>query len=94
AKLDAMQKALFEKARAFRDANTFAVASMEEMKARADDGFLLAQWCESNACEARVKEETGGVTSRNRPFDLKAEPGKCVVCANPSPGMMVWSKAY
>ncbi|MGZ6076940.1 MAG: proline--tRNA ligase [Myxococcaceae bacterium] len=94
AKLDAMQKALFEKARAFRDANTFAVASMEEMKARADDGFLLAQWCESNACEARVKEETGGVTSRNRPFDLKAEPGKCVVCGNPSPGMMVWSKAY
>ncbi len=94
AKLDAMQKALFEKARAFRDANTFAVASMEEMKARADDGFLLAQWCESNACEARVKEETGGVTSRNRPFDLKSEPGKCVVCGNPSPGMMVWSKAY
>ena len=36
AKLDAMQKALFEKARrTFRDANTFAVASMEEMKARA-----------------------------------------------------------
>jgi prolyl-tRNA synthetase len=94
AKLDAMQKALFEKARAFRDANTFAVASMEEMKARADDGFLLAQWCEGNACEARVKEETGGVTSRNRPFDLKPEPGKCVVCGNPSPGMMVWSKAY
>ncbi len=80
--------------RAFRDANTFAVGSMEEMKARADDGFLLAQWCESHACEARVKEETGGVTSRNRPFDLKPEPGKCVVCGNPSPGMMVWSKAY
>jgi prolyl-tRNA synthetase len=94
AKLDAMQKALFEKARAFRDANTFAVGSMEEMKARADDGFLLAQWCGSTACEARVKEETGGVTSRNRPFDLKPEPGKCVVCGNPSPGMMVWSKAY
>ncbi len=76
AKLDAMQKALFEKARAFRDANTFAVASMEEMKARADDGFLLAQWCESNACEARVKEETGGVTSRNRPFDSEARAGE------------------
>ena len=94
AKLEAMQKAMFEKARAFREANTFAVASMEEMKARADDGFLLAQWCESTACEARVKEETGGVTSRNRPFDLTQEPGKCVVCGNPSPGQMVWSKAY
>ena len=49
---------------------------MEEMKARADDGFLLAQWCESTACEARIKEETGGVTSRNRPFNLQSEPGE------------------
>ena len=52
AKLDAMQKAMFEKARAFREANTFAVGSMDEMKARADDGFLLAQWCESTASQA------------------------------------------
>ncbi len=94
AKLDAMQKGLFEKARAFRESHTFAVASMEEMKTRADDGFLLAQWCESTACEARIKEETGGLTSRNRPFDLKSEPGSCVVCGKPSPGQMVWSKAY
>jgi prolyl-tRNA synthetase len=67
---------------------------MEEMKARADDGFLLAQWCESPACEAQVKEQTGGVTTRNRPFDLAQAPGKCVVCAQPSPGRMVFSKAY
>jgi len=94
AKLDAMQKALFEKARVFRDANTFPVGSMEEMKARADDGFLVAQWCLGPACEARIKEETGGVTSRNRPFDQKSDPGSCVVCGNPSPGAWVWSKAY
>src|SRR5678815_4858451 len=94
AKLDAMQKALFERARAFRDANTFVVGSLEELKKRADDGFLVAQWCLAPACEARIKEETGGVTSRNRPFDLKQEPGSCVVCGNPSPGAWVWSKAY
>jgi len=93
-KLDAMQKALLEKARAFRDANTFAVESMEEMKKRADDGFLVAQWCLSPQCESRIKEETGGVTSRNRPFTMKAEPGSCVVCGQPSPGAWVWSKAY
>jgi prolyl-tRNA synthetase len=94
AKLDAMQKALFERAKAFKDANTFAVGSLEEMKKRADDGFLVAQWCLAPACEARIKEETGGVTSRNRPFDLKAEPGSCVVCGSPSSGAWVWSKAY
>jgi prolyl-tRNA synthetase len=67
---------------------------MEEMKKRADDGFLVAQWCLAPACEARIKEETGGVTSRNRPFDMKQEPGGCVVCGSASPGAWVWSKAY
>ena len=66
----------------------------ERLKARADDGFLLAPWCESAACEAQVKEHSGGLTSRNRPFDLPAEPGKCVVCGEPSPGRMVFSKSY
>jgi prolyl-tRNA synthetase len=92
--LDAMQKELFQKAKAFRDENTFEVGSMEEMKKRADDGFLHAHWCESAACEAKIKEETGGVTSRNRPFDLAQKPGKCVVCGNDSPGELVWAKAY
>ncbi len=94
AKLDTMQKALFDKARAFRDSNTFVVGSLEEMKKRADDGFLVARWCLAPACEARIKEETGGVSSRNRPFDLQQVPGTCVVCGSPSPGAWVWSKAY
>jgi prolyl-tRNA synthetase len=94
AKLEAMQVALFQRARDFREAHTFEVNSLEELTSRADDGFLVAQWCDSAACEARIKEETGGITSRNRPFDLKQEPGRCVACGQPSPGRMVWSKAY
>ncbi len=39
-----MQKDLFQKAKAFRDAHTFEVNSYEELKAKADDGFLLAHW--------------------------------------------------
>jgi prolyl-tRNA synthetase len=92
--LDGMQKDLFQKAKTFRDEHTFQVGSMEELKTRADDGFLVAHWCESAACEAKIKEETGGVTSRNRPFDLPQHAGKCIVCGNPSPGELVWSKAY
>jgi prolyl-tRNA synthetase len=91
--LEAMQEELFRKAKAFRDAHTFHVDSYDELKKRADDGFLLAHWCENPRCEAQIKDETG-VTSRNRPFELKQEPGKCVVCGNPSPGKMVWAKAY
>jgi prolyl-tRNA synthetase len=91
--LAAMQRDLFNKAKTFRDANTFEVDSFEDLKKRADDGFLLAHWCESVACEAKVKEEAT-LTTRCRPFDLPQAPGKCVVCGEPSPGRMVFSRAY
>ncbi len=94
AMLDAMQASLFARAKQFRTDHTFEVNGLEEMKARADDGFLLAHWCESPACEAQVKEQTSGVTTRNRPFDLPQQPGACIVCGQPSPGRMVFSKAY
>lgn len=93
AALEAMQKDLFAKAKKFRDDHTFEVNSYEELKARADDGFLLAHWCEDPACEARVKEETSA-TTRNRPFNLEQKPGTCVVCGKPSPGRIVFAKAY
>jgi prolyl-tRNA synthetase len=91
--LESMQQALFAQAQKLRDENTFEVNSLEELKARADDGFLLAHWCERQVCEAKIKEETGA-TSRCRPFDLKQEKGFCVVCGQESPGRMVFAKAY
>ena len=93
AMLEQMQKDLFTKAKAFRDTHTFEVNSYEEMKAKADDGFLLAHWDGSPETEKRIKEETG-LTTRNRPFDLKQEPGKCVLTGKDSPGRIVFSKAY
>ena len=92
--LENMQRDMFTRAKDFRTAHTFEVGSFDELKAKADDGFLLAHWCESAECEKRIKDDSGGVTTRNRPFDLKQAPGKCVVCAKDSPGQMVFSKAY
>ena len=91
--LEAMQKDLFAKAKKFRDDNTFEVNSYEELKKRADDGFLLAHWCEKSECEAKVKEETQ-MTTRNRPFSVPQEKGRCAVCGNESRGRVVFSKAY
>jgi prolyl-tRNA synthetase len=91
--LEAIQKDLFTKAKALRDANTFEVNSYDEMKAKADQGFLLAHWDGTPETEARIKAELG-LTTRNRPFDLKQEPGTCPVTGNPSPGRIVFAKAY
>jgi prolyl-tRNA synthetase len=93
ATLDTMQKELFQKARDFREANTFEVNSYEEMTKRAEDGFMLAHWCEDPKCEAKAKQDLA-VTTRNRPFNLKQEPGACAICGQPSKGRIVFSKAY
>jgi len=93
AMLEQMQKDLFAKAKAFQEAHTFEVNSYEELTSRAEDGFMLAHWCENPACEAKAKNDVA-VTTRNRPFDLKQEPGKCVVCGNASPGRIIFSRAY
>jgi prolyl-tRNA synthetase len=93
AMLEQMQKDLFNKAKAFQDANTFEVNSYEELKSRAEDGFMLAHWCENPKCEAQAKNDVA-VTTRNRPFDLKQEPGSCVVCGSASPGRIIFSRAY
>jgi prolyl-tRNA synthetase len=91
--LESMQRDLFAKAEKLRDENTFEVNSYEELKAKADSGFLLAHWCERLVCEAKIKEDTG-MTTRCRPFKLAQEKGSCIVCGQESPGRMVFAKAY
>jgi prolyl-tRNA synthetase len=91
--LEQMQKDLFERAKAFRVAHTFEVHSYDEMKGRADEGFLLAHWDGTPETEARIKEETG-LTTRNRPFDLVQEAGSCPVTGKPSPGRILFAKSY
>jgi prolyl-tRNA synthetase len=91
--LESMQRDLLAKALKLREDNTFEVNSFEELKAKADDGFLLTPWCERPECEAKIKEETG-MTSRCRPFSFKQAKSACVVCGRDSPGRMVFAKAY
>jgi len=93
--LAGFQKALFERALEFRDQNTFEHSTLEGLVAhfRERGGFVWAPWCGSDECEARVKEETGGVTTRN--FDDR-EPaaGSCLVCGRPAAHRVAFGRAY
>jgi prolyl-tRNA synthetase len=91
--LEQMQKNLLAKATALKNANTFEVNTVEELAAKAGSGFLLAHWDGTPETEKRIKDEYG-LTTRNRPFDLKQEPGKCIITGNPSVGRIVFAKAY
>lgn len=93
--LDAIQQNLYERAIAFRQENTHTVESWDEFKEvlEKQGGFLLAHWCEDEACEAKIKEETKA-TTRCIPFDQKKEEGKCVYCGKKSEGRIIFAKAY
>jgi prolyl-tRNA synthetase len=96
-----MQTSLLEKARAFRDAHTFPVASYADFKQQLDaqGGFYVAPWCQEAGCEAKVKEDTKA-TIRCLPLDdqdqLIAETGPCMACASTkSPRVRaIFARAY
>ena len=78
--LDAIQKAMFEKAQAFRDANIRTAATYDELKKLVAEtpGFVRCHFTPSREIEAKIKEETKA-TVRCIPFDYngdQATPGK------------------
>lgn len=93
--LDKMQKDLYEKALAHKDAHTFDAVNMEEFdkQLKENPGFVNAMWCGDEECENKIKELTGA-TSRCMPFEQKHISDTCVCCGKPAKVMVSWGKAY
>jgi prolyl-tRNA synthetase len=90
-----MQTNLFERARTFRDANSYEVNSYDEFKKKLEEqgGFLWAHWDGTRETEDRIAAETKA-TIRCIPFARAKEPGKCILTGKPSEGRVVFAKAY
>lgn len=104
AELERQQAELLERARAFRVANTHAVDSYDDLKARVDDGgFFLMHWDGTDETEAKISKETKA-TIRCIPWDDELETangpvstreaGTDPVSGAPSKGRVVFAKAY
>ncbi len=93
AMLDTIQAALLEKALAFRDANIHDPKDYEELKQVVQDGWALSYWCESKACETKVKDDTRA-TTRNIPFNQPEHSGTCIVCGAPAKRKVYFAKSY
>jgi prolyl-tRNA synthetase len=89
------QRGLFDEARDFRDRHTFRPEDLSEMAALLDDpgGFMLAGWCGSDECEAKVKTETKA-TIRFLPLEPSPPEGPCIVCGQPAIDEAAWAEAY
>ncbi|HXA56409.1 MAG TPA: proline--tRNA ligase [Candidatus Acidoferrum sp.] len=93
AALDEIQKALHDRALAFRKANTADVDDYGELKKAVETGFALAWWCGSGDCEAKIKEETKA-TMRCIPLEQPGGSGRCVYCGQTAKDKAIFAKAY
>jgi len=91
--LDEIHTALFDRALAFRKANTAETEDYGEFKLAVEKGFALSHWCGSAECEEKIKEETKA-TMRCIPLDQAPHEGKCVYCGKPAREKAIFAKAY
>jgi prolyl-tRNA synthetase len=94
--LDGIQRALFDRAIAFRNDHTVETDSYEEFKQIMDGrpGFVVSPWCGSATCEADIKTETQA-TIRNIPFSSAPATGKtCIKCGGDATVHAWFAKAY
>ena len=93
--IEDVQRALYRRSERRLEANTFRIDDYDEFRERmaGEGGFLLAHWCGSGECEARVQAETKA-TLRCIPFDAEGEAGKCIVCGGEATERVYFSRAY
>ncbi len=92
--LHAIQKNLFDRALAMREARTRSVETYDEFKSAIEEGgFILAHWDGTAETEEQVKNETKA-TIRCIPLDGDTTPGKCMVTGRPSARRVIFARAY
>lgn len=94
-KLGSIHSAMLDRAKKFRDDNTRAVASLDEMKRILDEqgGFARAYFEPDKATEARIKEQTKA-TVRCIPFDQPDKSGKDIVTGRETRTQVLFAQAY
>jgi prolyl-tRNA synthetase len=91
--LQSIQATLFERALAFRRANTHESKDFEELKSVVETGWSFSWWCGDPECEAKVKEQTKA-TTRCIPLDQEPGQGVCIVCGKPATEKVIFGRAY
>jgi len=88
-----IQKSIYEQALTFREDNTYDPKDYAELIEVMKKGWALSWWCESDACEAKVKEDSKA-TTRCIPLDQPDGEGKCIVCGQNASKKVYFSRAY
>ncbi len=94
--MDAIQKNIYDKAYAFREANVRKCDDWNEFKEKIKEGgFLLCHWDGTPETEQAIKDETKA-TIRCIPIDsfVCEEEGKCIYSGKPSHRRVIFAISY
>jgi prolyl-tRNA synthetase len=93
--LEEIQKNLYKRAKKFLEEHTSIAKDFEELKKRLEEkgGFVRACWCGEEACEEKIKEETGA-TIRLIPFKKERIFSSCVYCGKKAKDVVYFAKSY
>ncbi len=94
--LETIQSDMLARAKAHRDAHITDAVNYDEFVDAVENkpGFIRAMWCGDQACEDKIKEETGA-TSRCMPFqDQERISEVCACCGKPAKALVYWGRAY
>jgi prolyl-tRNA synthetase len=93
--LQEIQKAMFDKALAYREEHITKVDDWNEFEKLLDEkgGFLSAHWDGTAETEDAIKEKTKA-TIRCIPLNNMQEEGKCILTGKPSVQRVLFARAY
>jgi prolyl-tRNA synthetase len=91
--LASIHTSLYDRALAFRKANTHDPRSYDEFRQAVEGGWAFSWWCGDGACETQIKEETKA-TTRNIPLEQPGGSGRCIHCGKPATERAIFAKAY
>ena len=93
--LDEIQKAIYNKALAYRDAHITRADNWQDFEKLLNEkgGFISAHWDGTAETETKIKELTKA-TIRCIPLNNAMEDGKCILTGNPSTQRVLFAQAY
>ena len=93
--LEDIQQAMFDKAKAYRDAHIISVDNLADFEKALDGegGFISAHWDGTAETEEAIKQQTKA-TIRCIPLNNPQEEGKCILTGKPSKERVLFARAY
>jgi len=91
--LDDIQTSIYQRAKAFLQANKHEPKDFEEFKQVVEGGWADVCWCGDASCEAEIKQQTRA-TIRCMPLDEPSGDGICIHCGKPATERAIFARGY